>query len=922
MMELTASLSNYCIYSYGEDENHKRQFYEVMKSSHKMTIIMLKNIKYTLVNRINKNIFLKLDKQKNCRPFTRQALSTDSNKHCMVRGAIEEKTFRISVLPGFCKIVRGGGNRGAPPCFRAPTGHGRSRQSGGRKYIPKSPDKILEKSWIEFCKGKIYQKISYSKWLVLIVGYNTLQIRHGKLGVSKTCTFRPWMKQFRIQIFDINHKSDVSYSFILEIKEGNFIYLTTIICMVQVINANVGNLNLDLNDAIKKLFGTFRPYSILNTIDKFNVKLYALINFRKNILKHGLNYLSYLLSNSGGFFKSPHILSFNYSQNKSPELYDFMKAREIGHNMKINVNSHNQVTGFKSEKLLTAIICMVKLIKANVGNLNPDLNDAIKKLFGTFRPYSILNIIDKFKVKLYALINIRKNISKHEVNYLLYLFTISGGSFKSPHILSFSYSQNKSLTIKCEIEFADSYILSITNRNNKRLNQHSICKCKKDIVKKIKYDFIGTLHVFHRYNQNPCLRMNIKGLNMFLWPTGWKSVTEYFIITTITVKVNSTYLGNIYSNNNQIRLFNSSYKNICGSCPAKRSNIFLLNKLSTFCTKEPTSSLSTYCMYLCEDVSNIKGKLHGNMKLPNTMPNVVLPNFITGWKSVIEYLIITFMTVKLTSTFLCNIFSKNNKVRLFKCSYKNIGGPGLAKRCKLSTFCTKELTSSLSTYCMYLCEDVSNIKRKLHENMEQLFGARKSTITMSIITLENFKEKLTIGINKDISLDLKNKNLVESSYLLPLSSKYARIMRDLSVRWNTSCICLYGGYAKHMSQLYKTIITINTKLIIMLLKYKITLDSTINPITPSYVLGKLRKPPFYSNSLPKSRLFKRLEQKQKNCMFVTGVKLAAHSAATYTPCLKMLNKKKYLNNGLIKHRIPSWPEGSRDKGSHYKNPLT
>ena len=818
MMELTASLSNYCIYSYGEDENHKRQFYEVMKSSHKMTIIMLKNIKYTLVNRINKNIFLKLDKQKNCRPFTRQALSTDSNKHCMVRGAIEEKTFRISVLPGFCKIVRGGGNRGAPPCFRAPTGHGRSRQSGGRKYIPKSPDKILEKSWIEFCKGKIYQKISYSKWLVLIVGYNTLQIRHGKLGVSKTCTFRPWMKQFRIQIFDINHKSDVSYSFILEIKEGNFIYLTTIICMVQVINANVGNLNLDLNDAIKKLFGTFRPYSILNTIDKFNVKLYALINFRKNILKHGLNYLSYLLSNSGGFFKSPHILSFNYSQNKSPELYDFMKAREIGHNMKINVNSHNQVTGFKSEKLLTAIICMVKLIKANVGNLNPDLNDAIKKLFGTFRPYSILNIIDKFKVKLYALINIRKNISKHEVNYLLYLFTISGGSFKSPHILSFSYSQNKSLTIKCEIEFADSYILSITNRNNKRLNQHSICKCKKDIVKKIKYDFIGTLHVFHRYNQNPCLRMNIKGLNMFLWPTGWKSVTEYFIITTITVKVNSTYLGNIYSNNNQIRLFNSSYKNICGSCPAKRSNIFLLNKLSTFCTKEPTSSLSTYCMYLCEDVSNIK--------------------------------------------------------------------------------------------------------RKLHENMEQLFGARKSTITMSIITLENFKEKLTIGINKDISLDLKNKNLVESSYLLPLSSKYARIMRDLSVRWNTSCICLYGGYAKHMSQLYKTIITINTKLIIMLLKYKITLDSTINPITPSYVLGKLRKPPFYSNSLPKSRLFKRLEQKQKNCMFVTGVKLAAHSAATYTPCLKMLNKKKYLNNGLTKHRIPSWPEGSRDKGSHYKNPLT
>ena len=45
--------------------------------------------------------------------------------------------------------------------------------------------------------------------------------------------------------------------------------------MGQFSKANVG---LDFNDAIKKLCGTFRTYRILNTIAKFNVKLYAIIN--------------------------------------------------------------------------------------------------------------------------------------------------------------------------------------------------------------------------------------------------------------------------------------------------------------------------------------------------------------------------------------------------------------------------------------------------------------------------------------------------------------------------------------------------------------------------------------------------------------------------------------------------------------------
>ena len=49
--------------------------------------------------------------------------------------------------------------------------------------------------------------------------------------------------------------------------------------MGQFSKANVG---LDFNDANKKLCGTFRTYRILNTIAKFNVKLYAIINSRKN----------------------------------------------------------------------------------------------------------------------------------------------------------------------------------------------------------------------------------------------------------------------------------------------------------------------------------------------------------------------------------------------------------------------------------------------------------------------------------------------------------------------------------------------------------------------------------------------------------------------------------------------------------------
>ena len=93
--------------------------------------------------------------------------------------------------------------------------------------------------------------------------------------------------------------------------------------MGQFSKANVG---LDFNDAIKKLCGTFRTYRILNTIAKFNVKLYAIINSRKNNVKHGLNYLLYLFMISGGFLKSPHILSYTYSQkqiNRTLRLHKF-----------------------------------------------------------------------------------------------------------------------------------------------------------------------------------------------------------------------------------------------------------------------------------------------------------------------------------------------------------------------------------------------------------------------------------------------------------------------------------------------------------------------------------------------------------------------------------------------------------------------
>ena len=51
------------------------------------------------------------------------------------RGAIGGKTGKTAVLPGFCKIERGGSG-GAPPCYRGLIWLGRARSADGAPGPP------------------------------------------------------------------------------------------------------------------------------------------------------------------------------------------------------------------------------------------------------------------------------------------------------------------------------------------------------------------------------------------------------------------------------------------------------------------------------------------------------------------------------------------------------------------------------------------------------------------------------------------------------------------------------------------------------------------------------------------------------------------------------------------------------------------
>ena len=451
MTKLTSRLCNYRKNPYGKDANLKRQFYEAMKSTDKMTIFMQK---CTLVTRINQITFLGFDKQKYCCHFTRlvETIVTDNNQPCMDRGSIKGKTTKMVVLPGLCLTVSSGGCRGALIGLRAPLWQGHFCGPSGRKYIPKSADRILVKSWIEFFKAKNCPEILPLNWLVQTVGTHFHQNGHGKIAALKTCMYRPCSNQNRFQVFDINHKYNVSYPFTLVIKLDKFIFIDFIICKMQFSKSKVGlNLSLVFNDASKNLCGITRPYRMSNTTIKVNV------NSWNNNLKHALNYLLLMFMSLGGQFKSPNKINIIYDQKESPKGYDYMKSNGVGHNLTINGNSY-------------IILC-------------------------------------EFKSKKFALL-------KHALNYLLLMFMILGGQFKSPNKLS---NDNwKALSIKIELEYANSYILCLMDR---------VHKYKKNIANKIQYDCIGTTPVHYIYKLIISLRMNTRSL----WTSEprWKSGKEY-----------------------------------------------------------------------------------------------------------------------------------------------------------------------------------------------------------------------------------------------------------------------------------------------------------------------------------------------------------------------------------------------------------
>ena len=340
--KLTDSVCDYCKYPYGKDAIQKKQFYEAMKSPDKMTIIMLKYLKCYLVTRTNKNTFWDLDKQKNCRHLTRLVVTilTDRNQPCIDRGAIEGKTTKLAVSPGFCIIVSSGGCRGAQPGLRAPFWQGLLRCTSDRKYIPKSADRILVKSWTACYKGKSCREIPLRKWFFRKVGTNSYQNGHGKLVASKTCTSRPSSNQNRFQVLDINHKSEESNSVTHVIKTDKFININVINCIVQFRKSKVGYLSFVFNVACKNLCGTIRQYCMLQNIAKVNVIYYVLINSGKNKLKHALKYMlhvfmiikgnSYTLvfeckSKKCFLLTLWQCLKFSYCQNKIAKKYGIIK---------------------------------------------------------------------------------------------------------------------------------------------------------------------------------------------------------------------------------------------------------------------------------------------------------------------------------------------------------------------------------------------------------------------------------------------------------------------------------------------------------------------------------------------------------------------------------------------------------------------
>ena len=190
-------------------------------------------------------------------------------------------------------------------------------------------------------------------------------------------------------------------------------------------------------------------------------------NSGKNNLKHALNYLLHLFMILGGLFKSPNILNIIYDQKLSPRGYDYMKSNRVGHNLIINGISYIILLDFKSKKF--NLLTLWQLLKLIYGH------NEIVKFYDTIKSNNM-----------------------------------------------------KALSIKNDLEFTNSYIISLINKVHKfKKNSNS------------QYDSIGSIPVFYIYKPFISLRMNARSLGTYE-PRG-KSGKEYLARATKSCGLDISY---------------------------------------------------------------------------------------------------------------------------------------------------------------------------------------------------------------------------------------------------------------------------------------------------------------------------------------------------------------------------------------------